>query len=329
MHWLRTFLPLAVVLCMITAHVHFASNRQVAMLQKAQQDVARKSSDNERTIRSLAQHALRAAAAAESNTAARPEQLGEGVVEASATDSDDGVALQPLGTVGIVTLNSPGGYGVHRRSGSWMWPYAVYNRRKYAERHGYGVHVDGRAVVDPRTPPSWSKIKTIRKYLPRYKWLMWLDIDALFMDYSKTVEEVIVAGAPPSADIIMSKDHNGLNCGVMLFRNSPWTMQFLSRVWHWSGDRRHVWQEQYALMQIVATDPAAASHFHFLPQQRMNAYPDMWRRGDLIVHMVNCESRAHTCWEEFKGSFDTSLRENGLVDDFRGDQTLETQPGLI
>lgn len=224
---------------------------------------------------------------------------------------------EPAKQFAIVTLNSPGGHGYHRRSSTWMWPYTIANRIAYAETRGYALHIEGPEVVDPMTPPSWSKIKVIRKHLLRYPYVLWVDVDVLFMTHSKQLEDFVAEH--PSSDVIAAKDFNGLNCGVMLFRRSPWTLDFLDRIWHFSGDRSNMWQEQFAMMEALKHSQDDESHFAFVMQYDLNAYTHVaehasarWKKGKLLVHFANCDGRPHTCWDEFQYYTKLAEADNGI-----------------
>lgn len=229
--------------------------------------------------------------------------------------------------VALVSLNDPGGHGVHRRSSVWMWPYTLANRRRYAELHGYDLHVEGRWAVDPATPPSWSKIKLVKKYLPFYDYVLWVDLDVLFMNFNKSVEELALKH--PYDDVLVAADLNGLNAGVMLFQSTPWTSNFLDEIWHFDGDRRHIWQEQFAITELLRKSRERSLHVRFVSQHLLNAYPytmdvsARWQPGDWLVHFANCDGRAQTCWEEFQYYFAAQMTLN---QQWFTEEDLELQP---
>lgn len=230
----------------------------------------------------------------------------------------------------LVSLNSPGAHSYHRRSSVWMWPYTVSNRMEYAKLQNYALHVDGPSTVDRRTPPSWSKVKVLRKYLTDYEYVLWVDIDVLFVTHRQKLEWI--ASRHPNASLIIAKDLNGINCGVMLWRRSSWSFDFLDRLWHFKGNRGHVWQEQYAMMELLrenANDDA--KNVAIIPQRELNAYTynaqedaARFRDGDLLVHFANCDGRPHTCWAEFQYYLEKAWK-NGAQK--RSDDELALIPG--
>ena len=103
---------------------------------------------------------------------------------------------------------------------------SVANKQAYADRHGYDVIVDGEIIDDSR-PTSWSKLLAMRKYLPYYDFLFYVDVDTIITNVDVKLEDIVDYGY----DQILAADRNGLNCGVWLIRNTPWSMWFLDEMW--------------------------------------------------------------------------------------------------
>lgn len=86
---------------------------------------------------------------------------------------------------------------------------------EYAARHGFDVTaVRGRIAKD--RPASWSKIPLCRQALEYADWLWWLDADAPITNPALDVRQY----CDESADIVITADANGINCGSLLLRNS-------------------------------------------------------------------------------------------------------------
>jgi hypothetical protein len=116
------------------------------------------------------------------------------------------------------------------------------NKREYAEKFGYAFisrsaefaqqgYRDRRAV--------WGKIDALEKILPYYEWVLWLDMDAIFVNRSLSVENFLemcekkVGGKSAFEEINIIVDRpvgdRMLNAGVLLFKNSIWTKNFIRR----------------------------------------------------------------------------------------------------
>ena len=77
------------------------------------------------------------------------------------------------------------------------------------------------------------------------KQVMWLDADAT---PSKMFNFPI---AKPRADIIAAHDQNGLNTGIVLFKNNTWVKKMLDIVWKRTEFLHHPWWEQEALRRSI------------------------------------------------------------------------------
>jgi hypothetical protein len=116
------------------------------------------------------------------------------------------------------------------------------NKREYAEKHGYAfvsrsTEFSQQLYRDRR--PVWGKIDALEKILPYYEWLIWLDMDAIFVNRSLTIERFLemceerVGGKEAFEEInfIVARPVSDkmINAGVFLIRNSAWARDFLRR----------------------------------------------------------------------------------------------------
>lgn len=116
----------------------------------------------------------------------------------------------------------------------------------YAARHGYNFIVERCPRPEDLSTPwmwdhkneylfVWSKPTLIRKHLPFYDYILFIDSDAIVVDPAKTVEQFI-AQHMTTESIIAAQDCKktgdcwdplNLNTGVMLVKKSPATLQLL------------------------------------------------------------------------------------------------------
>jgi lipopolysaccharide biosynthesis glycosyltransferase len=176
-----------------------------------------------------------------------------------------------------------------------MQNFTIVNKMRYAAARGYDLHVHG----------AHSKIKLLQRYLPEYDYVAWVDADALFTNFSLGFEDVFAS--KPYEDFFVARDGNGLNAGVMLFKQTARASALLDMVWQFEGDHNHMWQEQHALQQTLKRFSLFADMAVYVPQRVFNAYPGeqsdaatRWQRGDMLVHFANCDSWAARCWDEFR-----------------------------
>ncbi|CAD7922587.1 unnamed protein product [Amoebophrya sp. A120] len=104
-------------------------------------------------------------------------------------------------------------------------------------------------VVGSRGHPTWYKVHLFREWLrdearkvsvsddrieqdQEYEYLVWLDADAVVVDFQKSLEKIVQNA--DHKDLIIAEDmHSGnlVNCGVILIKNSDWSRNLWDRVW--------------------------------------------------------------------------------------------------
>lgn len=76
------------------------------------------------------------------------------------------------------------------------------NRKAYAERHGYAVHVHlEHPMPDQGIHIQHSKLELVAQYLRTgdYDWVAWLDCDSILMNFNRTLDSIIYRYARRSA----------------------------------------------------------------------------------------------------------------------------------
>jgi predicted O-methyltransferase YrrM len=157
---------------------------------------------------------------------------------------------------------------------------------EYCRRQGYAWLGQQLPYWNP-----WVKPEAIKDALGSYDWVCWLDADCLIMDQGYRIERFL----HPTAELITSRDANGLNNGVMLVKNTDWTRGFVQK-WRDQGPRfaGHPSADQTALASFLFLEPK--EKWVCLGQTAMNSYlyelypglecPEgQYRKGDFILHL--------------------------------------------
>lgn len=134
----------------------------------------------------------------------------------------------------------------------------------------------------------WSKAPLVRRYLPLYDYLLFIDSDAVVIDMEKSVHAFMAEhGVPESASLVVSQDcinskqsdchtKQHPNTGVMLFRNNDTTLQLLDE---WMAapldgtcaEFTHVHTREQACLEVLRKrDPRWTQAIHVLPVSAMN-----------------------------------------------------------
>lgn len=119
------------------------------------------------------------------------------------------------------------------------WKCQLKSQRLYSQRHGYSFHLFTRIPDDLKTLPlGWFKVWAIRKLLPKYQWVLYLDTDTVFTspDRSPAAENVLHDALFAEGKSVMVPEAKGWNSDTIFIRNSAWGSQFIERLW----DLRHM-----------------------------------------------------------------------------------------
>lgn len=216
----------------------------------------------------------------------------------SSSSSENLINLNKKLKIGILVL-----YG-ESQNGEWgidLMKMVLNNRENYAKLHGYEI-INGNKLIDKTRPVAWSKIIALKYYLKNYDYLFYIDMDAVIMEPSIKLEDLITIGGINS-DFIMTEDWNGLNTGVWFVKNTLWTLQFLDLAWNQSQlvpprspippHEKHpfeyeqrafhyllnteVWKKRHNLPRypghnILGSSKDMLTHITLLPQCSMNSY---------------------------------------------------------
>lgn len=198
---------------------------------------------------------------------------------------------------------------------------SVANKQAYADRHGYDVIVDGEIIDDTR-PTSWSKLLAMRKYLPHYDFLFYVDVDTVITNSDVKLEDIVDYGY----DQILAADKNGLNCGVWLIRNTPWSLWFLDEMWaqeqfvhpgsfvlfHYEQRAMHYLYQSKVWRRAVKGDAYKGANTirartKVVNSCVFNSLPAWYVKGDFIVHLAGLKGVAKCLM--FRHYYRTAKRE--------------------
>ncbi len=158
-------------------------------------------------------------------------------------------------------------------------------KARYAVRQGL-PYIEHYGSIRQDRPPAWSKLPLLIEHLPKYDWIFWTDADAMFMQDTTDLRDMLDDGA----DLIWTEDHNGPNTGAFFIRNSPAGMDLLRQadsLYQVSqtdnqGRFRGLWEQ--GAMRYLVENQIVPVRVKTLPKRSINAYEVDYKPGDLIVH---------------------------------------------
>jgi hypothetical protein len=132
------------------------------------------------------------------------------------------------------------------------------NHSEYSYKHNYTFIKE---IVNnndyPEWHPTWIKINVLRKYLPLFDYVVWIDADAVFYNQDISIESFL----QDDIDLVIPKlefDRVGqqmwthTTTGFMIWRNSEWSKKTLDYLWeNPQGYKTNFFHEQSRLDEIL------------------------------------------------------------------------------
>jgi hypothetical protein len=235
-----------------------------------------------------------------------------------------------------------------RRLLAYQASMSIALRRAYCAHHGdCDVIVEDNSIaaglpLPKRRAAPWYKLWAIRKWWHAYKWVLWMDTDTLITNFKVSLTTLMREHITKeqqgddskrrrAADIILTKDWNGINTGVFLIRHSEWSDGFLRRAWdeqtNPACDAPLGWWDQRGFVCLLDRKVnrgafASDSHIHYLPLQRiLNSYPlaprehgdAVYQAGDFVAHYPQCRGEyLSACVASMEQLFFESIENNRL-----------------
>jgi hypothetical protein len=86
---------------------------------------------------------------------------------------------------------------------------------------------------------KWYKFPLILENLDSYEWVICIDSDTLILNRTKSIEDALKSSVDDQIfdgkDVIFTVDHNGVNLGAFVVRNSDWSKVFLNHLYDQRG----------------------------------------------------------------------------------------------
>lgn len=180
------------------------------------------------------------------------------------------------------------------------------NRIAWTSRHGARYcELDG--LLDPGRTATWNKILLMRNLLscPHHSWLMYLDFDAIFMNYELGPEallELIVKKSSGSrlAHFIFSSDYqpsSPINTGAFLVRNTNYSAKLLQTLYDpqvYHNSVYHHWNEQHALHTYFTRNHTEFSkHCKIVPYYLFNQHMKQHTSGNFVAHFAGMPAKKY------------------------------------
>lgn len=148
---------------------------------------------------------------------------------------------------------------------------------------------------------QWDKIQAVLQVLPQYDYVVWIDTDAVFNNFKTSLLELIEENLKYDGlfchDVCYIEGVNNhllMNAGVMIFKNSEWSFDFLTKVWNSIVDydvnklSKHSYDgfpwEQGKLCELLIRENS--THYKLFDSLKFNTHPNLSNLDTFIIHYM-------------------------------------------
>jgi hypothetical protein len=177
---------------------------------------------------------------------------------------------------------------LHTQSFEPLAEWTLYkNKKRYCEKHGYTLHyaTDGGDTVSglkliaknppvPEThiPMGWGKIYLMKEAMDKYpdaEWIFNADCDTMITNMDIKLEDIVAEHTHSNTHILVPSDCSGINCGIMMVRNTPIGRAFLDTIIVGEPLYRHWYLFENQLIQDMLVG-------HYFWDEHMKAGGSCW-----------------------------------------------------
>jgi len=147
------------------------------------------------------------------------------------------------------------------------FPYLEINKNRYARINRYLNFTNLSVQLQEGEHPAWKKATIILDAIERFPdatFILWVDGDSVFVN-NERIEHRFDTFFRSDHEVLISKDWNGLNTGVILMKNSPWVKLFWEKVQ--TSPRTGEFLEQSVIQDLYDSDWDSARSRVFIPQE--------------------------------------------------------------
>ena len=172
--------------------------------------------------------------------------------------------------------------------------------KKYCRKHNYGYHLY-RDSLDKDSHPTWSKASAVLNHIKQHKWLIWIDADAVPIDFNKKISDftdrykrksILGSHDIGHTNPDVSKRGALMNGGVLFFKNSSYVINILTKWRDFSleNDTPNLFSfgsDQEILSQILKKSDPTGFNYKLFPMKHFNTDPRHVEQDTFIMHFLS------------------------------------------
>lgn len=208
------------------------------------------------------------------------------------------IKFNPNASIAFVYFYTPNIYSYAKHS--------ILNIIAYAKKYNYAVIIYDKPFNND-VAMCWNKIVTILENLKNYKYLVWIDADAIIVNFDTKIESFIEKY--PGYDFYICEDivlqKECINSGVMIIKNTEWAFNLFNKVWN--SPIPHLHNDQNVIFYELVKElyPNSKPNLKFssycgkishskvkiLPENAFNTHILNYNKGDFIIHLMGAKEK--------------------------------------
>ncbi len=166
-------------------------------------------------------------------------------------------------------------------------PVTTANHRAYCKQWGYKYHCYGEEGFDRSRQLPWSKILMMKDALRRSKWVVWIDCDAVFADWSLPISRLCLEPFEFIASIWNHAETVRPSSGVFVMKRGAWAQKFLAAVWRYPRSHNKLPHEEDGIWSHLKRNPNLTKGLFAVQQPEFNSPATLdGKLTDPVLHFL-------------------------------------------
>ncbi len=168
----------------------------------------------------------------------------------------------------------------------------------YCQEYGFDfISSMDESLHEGRTP-LWAKIPLLNQNLKNYDWLMWIDSDAMPLNFTIDARDFI----DDEYSMVLAEEHHpdgsAINTGILWIKNERDGFKLLEETWKQTQCINHPWGEQQGMIEAIEKNPYLGRIIKKIDIKPINVKPENFEDSDFICHIAggpaNPQAKAQT-----------------------------------
>lgn len=167
----------------------------------------------------------------------------------------------------------------------------IPNFLDYCSKHNIDLHISTKSYVPEIYNWSWNKYSIISNIIDKYDWIVWVDIDCLFINKDKNLCSLIddnyslIVGENKNPPYWYTEDVNYIENGVFLIKNDLFGKMMLRDFKN--GFIDHPWHDQYKMIRCLRNNNIYNTKTKRLDLIDINAIDDFkFKKENVFIYHV-------------------------------------------